>query len=260
MANITRWAPPPPLVPDLNDPLFAEFLAIPIFGTGLNLTPRQIALLGRVSPAERHARASEIYSKLGLLQARLRPDRPDLTVNNIIDQITDADFLHTGMTRETLPKFASGGKKSVITATIDNNGHTAPISVFWSQAMSTARFTAHIATLPALQMSPFITQTTFECGKMSLKVNTVLGFKNFEKTVMDTVKCSPEFKDLDKSLGKYGAYVLRIMFQYQEEEGGAFKTFLVLARGEDDSLKRAINVMRRLEVGRYQVSVGMDMQ
>ncbi|KAG4442105.1 hypothetical protein IFR05_002391 [Cadophora sp. M221] len=257
---MSRWAPAPALNRDKNDPLLREFQAIPATGTGLDLTSRQLALLARATPAERHVRASKMYSKLGLPFHRFRPDRPNLNINYEFDRIADADFRHCGITRAQLPRFASGGKKSVITGSIDEEGYTEDIPVLWSQALDTPRFRNHIATVESDHKLPFIVQPGFQLGTMSVKVKGVLGYKNFVETVKDTVESSQEVEDLNNSLENASAHPHKVAFYYREPGNPTLRTFVIQPKRVNDSLKRAIGIMRRLQVDRYYVQVGMGLR
>ncbi|KAG4413436.1 hypothetical protein IFR04_013413 [Cadophora malorum] len=106
---MSRWSPAPRILDDPNDPLYQQFLAIPSPGDGLNLTPIQLCILFRRSPAERHTRASEVFGRAylnntsgGLIKSRLRN-------SPIINNITNQHLQAVGMTRAQIPRFASGG-------------------------------------------------------------------------------------------------------------------------------------------------------
>ncbi|KAH7408007.1 hypothetical protein BKA64DRAFT_640918 [Cadophora sp. MPI-SDFR-AT-0126] len=99
---------------DESHPLWSIYQNIPL-GDGADLTNLEILVLCRVSPAERHERASKWFAKdkFSLIYSRFAPDRPPKTpdLNDKFDSLTREDFKAAGISWADMPLFASGGKK-----------------------------------------------------------------------------------------------------------------------------------------------------
>ncbi|KAH7356403.1 hypothetical protein BKA65DRAFT_579283 [Rhexocercosporidium sp. MPI-PUGE-AT-0058] len=258
-----RWKPPPPLLDDLNCPLYREFLAIPATGTGHDLTDRQLGLLARRTSAERHVRASKIYTNQGLFFYNMRPDRPNLEINDRIDKISDADLASVGMTRDTLPKFASGGERAVITTWVDENGCTAPIDVVWHHILDTCALRDDLEKLPAFELPQVDGQDVEYWSTMSVKIEGVLGFKKFTDHVVEAALEIPEVQHFLKlfQLRKLRLAVSRIeIFSREEQDSENWITFNVRPRCENPSLMEALKIMRGLQVDQYYIAVGLDLR
>ncbi|PVH81809.1 hypothetical protein DL98DRAFT_587124 [Cadophora sp. DSE1049] len=192
-----RWVAAPRIPNNPNDPLYQQFLAIPATGTGLNLTSIQLCILFRRSPAERYARASEVFgppyqnnTSGGLIKSRLR-------TSSLINNITNQHLQAVGMTRAQIPRFASGGVRQKTNAIPLPQAEfsTGLFDVAWKPLMDGEKFRSYVQNLDISGMVHFGTRTSLKTGTMEVKPLS-LTYAGFVGQVRDAVLSLSAFQEL----------------------------------------------------------------
>ncbi|KAL2073863.1 hypothetical protein VTL71DRAFT_11189 [Oculimacula yallundae] len=253
-STATKREGPPRLVEDVNDPLFLHLSAIRPDGDGDDLSDMELCLVSRLLKEERHAYATKYYTpKEGLFYSKFAPNRPDLSKNSRIENISDTDLAAAGIPRNRLPQFASGGAPSELT-----DGWTDFFTIVHIPQLDSDEFSQYVRSLSPGQQARLSAQS--DLGEMFMKFpRAAPTFQKFVEVLTGAamrIRYFSEFhRQYDSTRYTIGSPTT-IYIMYKSKLSGDLVDLFIDPETYDDSWKQARKIFREYRSDEYVLGFG----